>query len=72
MYLMVRFRSLFWIRAIRAPYYYMINDSGLLYLISKCHSGVNLKNLVWPSRSWTFFISLWHGFIACSLVYARE
>lgn len=41
----------------------MINDSGLLYLISKCHSGVNLKNLVWPGRGWTFFILLWQGFI---------
>ena len=60
---MARFRRLFWICANRPPYYDMINGSGLLYVISQCNSGVNLKKLVWPGRGWTFFILLWHGFI---------
>ena len=72
---MARFRRLFWICANRPPYYDIINGSGLLYVISQCDSGVNLKKLVWPGRGWTFFILLWHGFISAvprSLVYARE
>lgn len=72
---MVRFRRLFWICANRPPYYDIINGSGLLYVISQCNSGVNLKKLVWPGRGWTFFILLWHGFIPAvprSLFYARE
>ena len=60
---MVRFRRLFWICANRPPYYDIINGSGLLYVISQCNSGVNLKKLVWPGRGWTFFILLWHGFL---------
>ena len=58
---MARFRRLFWICANRPPYYDIINGSGLLYVISQCNSGVNLKKLVWPGRGWTFFILLWHG-----------
>lgn len=60
---MARFRRLFWICANRPPYYDIINGSGLLYVISQCDSGVNLKKLVWPGRGWTFFILLWQGFI---------
>lgn len=60
---MVRFRRLFWICANRPPYYDIINGSGLLYVISQCNSGVNLKKLFWPGRGWTFFILLWHGFL---------
>ena len=60
---MVRFRSLFWMCAIRPQYYQMNNGSGHLYVNSQCNSGVNLKKLVWPGRGWTFFILLWHGFL---------
>ncbi len=71
---MVRFRRLFWICANRPPYYDIINGSGLLYVISQCNSGVNLKKLVWPSRGWTFFYSTVAWFHPCctALAFLRQ